>query len=129
MDIELDSVPVPSDYIELLEKHYDEVGPNLQYLVEWFTIRQRLPIILDLTIESKRRFIAKLASDLGGYYQSLENNIFADKTTTSRVTEFDRITDYEFDQFGQFKQWMDSVCIELGKSYPEEDIWSAYLKS
>ena len=51
MDIELDSVPVPSDYIELLEKHYDEVGPNLQYLVEWFTIRQRLPIILDLTIQ------------------------------------------------------------------------------
>ena len=122
MEINLENVQFPSEYIDLIRKYYPEVGPHLQYLVAGLPDKDASRVVLNLTVKNQRNLMAKLGKDL---IKCLNYNTRHSETGfTTREIGHDACDKIKFINF---QEWMKQVFLSLSSTYPHEEVWHAYL--
>lgn len=103
MTSDLRNLKIPNEYVELIQRHHLDMGPNIQSIVP-----VKGPALqIDLTDTSQRYYWDHFESDIKKYMSDEVDRI------TEIKQKHNRITDNEFDQFCNLERWVDSVRQEI----------------
>lgn len=113
MSIDVTSLKIPQEFIELIQMHKDELGES------FFTFlnSEGSSILIDLTDVTQRTHWHNIEIEITQYV--LSNVDFM----TNYVKTPKKITENDYDQFCQFYRWMGEIRSVLNKMYPNETKW------